>query len=50
VCVCVCVFVYVAHMQGRNPLDPFLGRLCKEYTDDHDLSSRLHAYFQASRP
>ena len=32
--------------QVRNPLDPFLEKLCKEFIDDEDLSLRLHAYFK----
>jgi hypothetical protein len=31
----------------RNPLDPFLHRLCRDYTDDEDLSIRIFRYFKA---
>ena len=34
-------------MQVRNPLDPFLNQLCREYLDDEDLTQRMHRYFQA---
>ncbi len=31
--------------QVRNPLDPLLQKLSKEYTDDADLSRRIQDYF-----
>ncbi len=30
----------------RNPLDPFLNKLAREYVDDDDLTSKMHGYFQ----
>ena len=31
--------------QVRNPLDPLLQKLSREYTDDADLSRRIQDYF-----
>jgi hypothetical protein len=32
--------------QARNPLDPFLSKLCQEYSDDQNLAFMLGKYFQ----
>jgi hypothetical protein len=32
--------------QVRNPLDPFLNKLAREYVDDDDLTSKMHRYFE----
>ena len=39
----------VARRTIRSALDPLLERLAKEYTDDADLSRRLHELFEVSR-
>jgi hypothetical protein len=33
-------------IQERNPLDPFLSKLCREYSDDENLVLMLNRYFQ----
>ncbi len=34
--------------QDRNPLEPLLFRLASEFSDDQDLSDRLHKLYQVS--
>ncbi len=31
----------------RNPLDPFLNKIAREYIDDEDLSAKMLRYFKA---
>jgi hypothetical protein len=38
----------VAQRTIHSALDPLLGRLVKEYTDDADLSRRLHELFEVN--
>ncbi len=36
-------------VQVRNPLDPFLNKLAREYVDDNDLTTKMHRYFQVEQ-
>ena len=35
--------------QARNPLEPLLKKLAKEYVDDADLSDKLHRLYKVGR-
>ena len=46
VCLCARVRVRVMPPQMRNPLEPLLLKLAREFTDSEDLTDRLYTLYQ----